>query len=336
MVVSIGDLHLSDDREWSYQVSKDAIEFILTHELNNKNNVFIFLGDITDKSTVSGAVTDLILTLFKGIKAKETYICMGNHEGILKHGKLSTTYDFLENSEIKNELQTKLSIIRKIETKDIENMTTLFLPHIYFEESSSLKDYESLPPEIKDKSYDLIIGHITDSRCNFPSSDKVDISYLKTKQLLLGHIHSGELEDLGYQGSLIPNSVAESEVPRFIRTIEKREDAVIVNKHEIPKLLEYKEVNFPDYLPRTKAKTIVWTINNCTDPEIAKLHYKFPDMYIRKCVYVSQLDKDEFNKMITTSDSLTSFSVFLKDWLDSKKTEISEKLQNKIKHYAKV
>lgn len=336
MIVSIGDLHLSDDREWSYQVSKDAIEFILTHELNNKDNIFIFLGDITDKNTVSGAVTDLILTLFKGIKAKETYICMGNHEGRIKHGRLSTTYDFLENPEIRQEMQTRLSIIKKMEVKIIDNMSTLFLPHIYFEESTSLKDYENLPSEIKDREYDLIVGHITDSRCNFPSLDKIDISYLKTKQTLLGHIHSGELECLGYQGSLVPNSTVESDAPRFVRTIEKKGDEIAISKYDIPKLLEYKEVSFPEYLPRTKAKTVVWTINNCTDPEVAKLHYKLPNMFIRKCVYVSQLDKEEFNKMITTSDSISSFSLFLRDWLDSKKTTISEKLQDKIKYYAKV
>ena len=44
MIVAISDLHLSDSRPWSLEVSNKIIDFIINHSLNNSDNEVIFGG----------------------------------------------------------------------------------------------------------------------------------------------------------------------------------------------------------------------------------------------------------------------------------------------------
>ncbi len=330
MIVCLGDLHIDDSRPWGMKVSEDVVDFIIKHPYNNPENDFILLGDITDKPFVHGSITKLLHTLFQGLKYKNTYICMGNHEGKVRNGIVATTYDFIEEPDFNKTLTSKVRIVKKLEAISIEGLNTLFLPHIYATESTSLKDYENLPESVTNIEYDLIVGHITDSRLGFPSTDKVDISKLKSKNVIMGHIHSGEYLDRGYIGSVVPNNTAETSFPRYIVTIDKG----IISKEELPKLLEYKEVTYPEYLTRTKAKTVVWTVNNCTDEEMARSHYKNPDMFIRKCIYTSQIDKEGFKDIVNSSSSIENFTFFLNDWLNVKGASISESVKKKIQHYS--
>jgi len=330
MIVALGDLHLDDSRPWGMKVSQDVVDFIINHPSNIKDNDLILLGDITDKPFVHGSITTLLHTLFQGLKYKNTYICMGNHEGKVRNGEISTTYDFLEEPDFNKTLASNIQIIKNYKAINIEGLNTLFLPHIYASENASLKDYENLPEEVTKITYDLIVGHITDSRLGFPSTDKVDISKLKSKNVIMGHIHSGEYFDRGYIGSVIPNNIAESAFSRYILYIDKG----VISKEALPILLEYKEVTFPEYLTRSKAKTIVWTVNNCTDEEMARSHYKNPDMFIRKCVYTSQIDKEAFKNVINSSSTIENFTFFLNDWLDIKGSAINDSLREKIRYYS--
>ncbi len=334
MIVAYGDLHIGSDRPWSYKVSKDIVTHIITSELNNESNDLILTGDVTDKNTVDGSVTDLLHELFENLKYKNTYICLGNHEGRIKHGKLSTTYDFVENASYQTKLKSHISIVKKMTEININGINTLFLPHIYYTENSSIKDYEKLAKEVADKKYDLVIGHITDSRLDFPSTEKVDISPIKAEQFIMGHIHSGAYADLGYLGSMIPNSVSENDFPRYEVTISKNGSKVEKNSIPLPKFLEYLEVAYPNPLFRTKAKTVVWTFINCADEEMARTHYEAPDMFIRKCSYTTQIDKDGFQDIVNNTSSLQTFKFYLNTWMETKSETLTDSLRGRIEQYS--
>lgn len=330
MIVSYGDLHLSSDRPWSLQVSNDVINFIINNPLNNKDNTLILLGDITDKSVVDGSVTDLLIKLFENLKYKETYICMGNHEGRVKNNVVSTTYDFIENEEYSQKLQSKIKIVRELWKTEIEGLTTLFLPHVYAQDGKSNKDYAHLTLDIIiNTEFDLLVSHLTDSRLSFPSPDKVDISYIKSKFKLMGHIHSGEYADLGYVGSMVPNSVSENDFPRYEVIIENKDT---LKKNPLPKFLEYCEVAFPEPLMRTKGKTVVWTFTNCLSENQAKDHYK-KDLFIRKCLYSSAIDKEGFKEVLEKSSSIEGFKYYLNDWIQTAKDKLNQNLIEKIQYY---
>jgi hypothetical protein len=335
MVVVYGDLHISSDRPWSLDVSKKVCDTIIGHESNKEENSLILTGDITDKNTVDGSVIDLLHYLFENLKYKNTYICVGNHEGRIKHKKLSTTYDFLENPKYKSHVLSSIHIIRELREVLVEGMSTLFLPHIYPTENKSLSYYSDLPKEIRDKEYDLILGHITDSRLSFPSTDKIDISYLKSKRNIMGHIHSGEYKDLGYLGSFIPNSVSETDFPRYRLLIKKEVTGILTETWEVlDPILEYKEVDYPSPLVRTKAPVVVWSFTNCADEEVARSFYKKPEMFIRKCTYSSQIDKDGFQDLIKNANSLQNFKFYLNDWMDNKAKALTTTLKSRIEYYA--
>jgi len=334
MIIIYGDLHIGSDRPWNYKVSKDIVSHIIMADTNNENNDLILTGDVTDKNTVDGSVTDLLHELFENLKYRNTYICLGNHEGRIKHNKLSTTYDFVENESYSHKLKSKVRIVKELAEIDIGGINTLFLPHIYFTENSSIKDYAKLPKEVIDKEYDLVIGHVTDSRLDFPSPDKVDISAIKAKQFVMGHIHSGEYGSLGYLGSMIPNSVSENDFPRYEIRIARNLDKVLKASFPLPKFLEYQEVTYPNPLTRTKAKTVVWTFTNCTDEELARTHYKDPDMFIRKCIYTTQIDKEGFKDVVSNASSLQNFQSSLQNWMETKAEGITDSLRNKIQHYS--
>jgi len=330
MVVSYGDLHLSSDRPWSLKVSNDVVDYIINNPLNNENNTLILLGDITDKAIVDGSVTDVLIRFFENLKYKETYICMGNHEGRIKNNIISTTYDFTENEEYRKKLTSKVKIVRELWGTEIEGLKTLFLPHVYAQDGKSLKDYASSQLDtIRETNFDLLVSHLTDSRLPFPTPDKVDISYIKANIKLMGHIHSGEYSDLGYVGSFIPNSVSENDFPRYEVVIENKDS---VKKNPLPKLLEYCEVKFPEPLIRTRGKTVVWTFTNCLSENQAKDYYK-KDLFIRKCVYSSNIDKEGFKEVLEKSSSIEGFKYYLNDWISIAKDRLNPVLIEKLQYY---
>jgi len=326
MVIAIGDLHLSNSRPWSEKVSNGVIDYILSLPYNNNSNIFVFLGDLTDKAKVDGSVTEMLNRLFYGIKAKETHVVMGNHEGEISNKKISLTYDFVENLF---GLNTMVHIHREYKKINLEGNNCLVLPHVYSTDDVGLSIYSNLPKDYSETEYDFIFGHITDSRCTFPSPDRVDISYLKSRNNVLGHIHAGD-PVLGYLGSVVPNSVSEND---FVRNIGIINNGVLSYEAITNTILEYKEITYPDVLFRCKAKNVVWTVNNAQDPDLIRSHYGRPEMYIRKCNYVSNVDSEKFREIVSSNETEKGKEYFLEDWIKTK--DISDILKAKIRSYSK-
>jgi hypothetical protein len=278
MLIVIGDLHLSDERPWSYKVSKEIVDYILNNPLNNESNEVIFLGDLTESAFNSGQVFELLHSMFLGLKFKRIYILIGNHDTKKnKQGQTTLSYSFLKNEFFEN-----VSIINEPTIIETEGMTVFALPWKFdMKEYNNLKGFED--------EYDLIVGHFMDNTVKIPG-ETIDISYLKSKYVCLGHIH--DKNHPRYCGSIVPNSIEGAGLPRFIRTYTKEKGETLV---KVPPIMDYHFVTFPKELPKVKTHNPVWTIMNCKDEAIAKAQYG--DIFIRKAVYDISMDKEAFAKL---------------------------------------
>jgi hypothetical protein len=324
MIKILGDVHLSDEREWSYEVSYNIVKYIINDKDNIKDNILILEGDITEKAFISGRIIRLVHELFSGLKYKLVLLQVGNHDLKLdKNGNISLIYEYIKTD-------INLQNITIIENPTIFNYDNkykiLLLPHILADGIKSLKDYEHLSSEFSNNNYTLICGHFNDTSIPIPA-ECIDISYLKTKYVVLGHYHN---PNNNYIGSIVPNSTKEAGYDRRYAVLEKD----ILTYIPIPKLLEYHSVNYPEPLIKD-AVTNVYTIYNCIDKSIARQLYG--NIYIKDCISTPNtiINTISTNTDISLSETLSYsdlFSLFTKDPLSNKYSEL---ILNKAKQYLK-
>lgn len=296
-LVTVGDLHLQSDRPWGLEVGEETVKWIIENEHNDPKNTLVLLGDLTEKSVLTGSVYTLLMKLFTGLKYKKTYILVGNHDGKMGSRGADVVYDFLKDPEIKSKLSTNIEVIHEVKNLLIDNAyNCLFLPHIFPDGTHSNKDYANLPAEFKDKQYDIVFGHFTNTSVTY-MGEKIDVSYLKSLCWAFGHIHNPSEQ---YLGSLVPNSIAEAQQIRQIRVYEATPSGVRQTiEHLDRNICDYYTVNFPDPLPATTAIIPIFTVTNCKDISVARQQYG--EIYIRKVVYDISMDSEAFSAM---SDSL--------------------------------
>ncbi len=299
MVVSLGDLHFSDNRPWSFEVSKEVVKHIINSPENNPSNTLVLLGDLTEAAMLSGQMYELLLDLFVGLRYNNTYVIVGNHDRKAnRQGKLVLAYKFLQDPKKKKLFTSNIKVIDTVEEISIEDNKCLFLPYIFSDSGYDWKYYESLPDDIKNTHYDIIFGHYTDSS-NISFKDRiVDTSYLKTKYWCIGHQH---LPGGNYLGSVIPNSTSEANHKRYQRHYFKVGKDTEYSNLELPVFSDYYSITYPDSLPVVPAKFPVWTIHNCASEEIAKEQYG--NLYIQKCIYQSTIDISELKDLGVFSGS---------------------------------
>jgi DNA repair exonuclease SbcCD nuclease subunit len=281
MIVCIGDLHLSDSRPWSWEVSNKIVDFIIKHPLNSPDNTAILLGDVTEDAFLSGQVFDLMAKLFSSLKFKHTYVLVGNHDlKKNKQGQLTLSFEFLKRKLFRFDT---ITVINEDYDFTIDGVKVLALP---WKPVDMKKEYESFPDV--GNTYDLLVGHFQDKSINIPG-ETIDIDYINAKFICLGHIH--DKDHPRYIGSIIPNSIDGAGLPRYFRTYEKDKETLI----PIPHIMDYCSVNFPDPLPKVDVDIPVWTVYNCKDEATAKAHYG--DIYIRKAVYDVSMDKEAMKRL---------------------------------------
>lgn len=285
MVIALGDLHLSDNRPWSYEVSKEIVKFITSSKYNVASNTLVLLGDLTESAFLSGMLYELLLNLMVGLKYKDIIILVGNHDKKPnKQGRLSLSYKFLQNKNIHKLFpNNNIQVIDSISELTLEGMNCLMLPYIFSDSGKDFSYYENLPEEYR-KHYDIVFGHFTDNSDLGIKEKTVDVSYLNTDYWCLGHQHNPGSH---YIGSIVPNSTSEANKVRSIQIFEKA-GKVKRTLETIPVISDYYTVNFPEALPEVTAHIPIWTVLNCASEEIAQEQYG--KMYIQKCIYKATMD----------------------------------------------
>jgi DNA repair exonuclease SbcCD nuclease subunit len=317
MLVAIGDLHLSDSREWSFDVSERVVDYIIKWNMNNPTHSAIFLGDFTEDTLLTGRLFSLLLKLFTSLKFKKTYVVVGNHD--LKKDKNNNLYlafEFLRHPLF----QDKIEIVEEYRQGVIEGLNVVILPWIHPDGTHSVKDYENpqnYPSALVPGGRDIVFAHFQDTTSE-KQGDKVNIDWIKTKFYCIGHIHKPGLR---YIGSVIPNKWDERNEVRTVRFYAREDGKATETTYPIPVFTDYYSIKFPEPLPQVPAQVPVWTIFNCKDEATARQQYG--DIYIRKALYDIAMDNEalaDLNRSMVTKDKISIDKMF-NSWLDEAKLE---------------
>lgn len=315
MILAIGDLHLSDSRPWSYDVSKRLVDWISNAEWNNPKHVAVFLGDITEDTFLSGRLFYLMLDLFNNMRFKKTYVLVGNHDlREDKNNHLSLTYEFLRDQRFNGDGHVQI-IDKPIEIGE-EQMYFLALPWLHSDGRLSVADYSKLKSDI---NFDILFGHFQESTIKLPG-DHVDIEQIKTKYHCFGHIHNPSQR---YIGAAIPNKWDEAGFIRSFRWYEKSDTGHNVMEviYPIPVFTDYYAVTFPEPLPQVPAQVPVWTVFNCKDEATARQQYG--NIYIRKAIYDVTMDTEAFSSLNASMSNKSGISVkqMFQEWINKAEVE---------------
>ena len=264
-LVVCGDIHLQN-KEPKKSNAIDTLNWIFDNkELNNKNNSLLLLGDMCEVNSpfeLYGIFVDLFTN--KSSFAK-VWIIQGNHDCINMSSVLSL-FAPLKNVEV----------IQEWKIIDFYNTKILALPyynHESTERKSMVEVYSHLykDEEIKDTEFDYCCGHLEDETNHF-SKKYCDLSQLKVKHFLHGHIHNGNAWDGGhYLGSACVNSVAERNIDKKIAIIDgETKECEFVT---LPKFMEYYTVEYPNKLEKPKTRYAIFTVKNALDKNVALEEY---------------------------------------------------------------
>ena len=314
----LGDIHFSASRPWRLEMGDSFLNWLADVEVQ-PDSYLILLGDLSDSAVNPGKVISQLEKLAQIVskKFKKTFILKGNHDEKVYQDEPHLSFEFLGLKPNIQILDTPADQIT------IGDFNVLALPHYsYRTDLPAFWDYYAdLPAEIKDKEYDLTIGHFADSSA-YVFDRQVNISYLKTKVLALGHIHTRE--NLHYTGSVYPCKISEEITthPRAMWHLTKRDGIVSRKEIPLPIFCSFKYWDYPKPLPeKIPGTSIVWTIKNCDIESVAKAHYK--DAHIRGVASAFQPTRDKGT--ISSEEGFTALDpeqVF-KDWLIESKSVLS-------------
>ena len=258
-----GDVHFSDNRSYHYQAGEAFLKFYKDLKENNPDNIAIFLGDLCENKVINGKVIEQLNKLFRYSRFKKVYVLVGNHD-VLHKANVGTCLVY----EFARDLPNVVILEKPAEVLNIGKLKVLSLPHFNFiPNTPPMYDYyNNLPKDTLSQSYDLCIGHFTDSTTvTFHGSKTVDLSPVNAKRVLLGHIH----QPGGYYvGSIYALNPLQNDLKKQ-RKIHVYDDGTQSWEHiTLPNFVQFNEITFKDRLPKTDALIDVWTIFNCNDPSL--------------------------------------------------------------------
>lgn len=265
-LVVCGDIHLQCN-EPKRSNAIDTLNWIFNNEeLNRENNDLLMLGDIAEINSpfkIYSVYVDLFTNKSRFNKIR---IIQGNHDTV----SIDSILDLF--SPLKN-----VEIITDWKVIDFYNTKILALPYYNHEgiafKKSMVETYSHLyeNEEIKDVEFDYCMGHIEDETNHF-SKKYCDLSQLKVKHFLHGHIHTCNLHKGGrYLGSVCMNSSSESGNTKYLAIIDgKTKEYELL---EVPKFLEYYEVEYPNKLPKIETRYGIFLVKNALDKNIVIEEY---------------------------------------------------------------
>ncbi len=265
-LIVVGDIHLQD-KEPKKSNGIDTLNWIFDNkDLNNEKNDLLMLGDIAEINSpfkIYSVYVDLFTNKSRFNKIR---IIQGNHDTV----SIDSILDLF--APLKN-----VEVITDWKVIDFYNTKILTLPFYNHEGVASKKSmvetyshlYEN--EEIKDTEFDYCCGHLEDETNHF-SKKYCDLSQLKVKHFLHGHIHTCNLDKGGrYLGSACMNSSTEHGNTKYLAIIDGETKEYELK--EIPKFMEYYTVEYPNKLEKPKTKYAIFTVKNVLDKNTALEEY---------------------------------------------------------------
>lgn len=310
-LIVCGDIHLQC-REPKKSQCLDFLNWLFNQDFNNENNSLLFLGDLCEINSPYELYEVYVDYFVNHSKFEQIFILQGNHDC----ANISTVLSLFRPLP-------KVKVITEWCYKNYYNTSLLFLPHFNHESTdkkSMVETYSNLYNEINDE-FDYGFGHIEDNTEHF-SKKFCDTSKLKVKTWLNGHIHTENITKGGhYLGSATLNSSTESGNTKYLAIIDGETKEYELK--EIPKFMEYYEVEYPNKLPKIETKYGIFLVKNALDKNIVVEEYSKQakemgfDFYtrrisIKKAVEDNTLTKksekptfDQFAKSVELKDEIS-------------------------------
>ena len=252
-LITVGDIHLQNSVPKRYQ-GLDFLKWLFSQEFNNKNNYLLLLGDLCEVNSPYELFEVFMDYFLNKSKFKKIYIVQGNHDCV----NLSTILALFRPLP-------NVEIITDVTSFKLENTNMIFLPYYNHEGTSKIpmvERYSNLESEFTE-NYSYGFGHIEDDTEHF-SKKFCDTSKLKVSTWMNGHIHTSNIQNGGhYLGAPILNSSTESgKIPYIARINLESKDYELI---EVPKFLEYYEVEYPNKLPKIDTKYGLFLVKNSID-----------------------------------------------------------------------
>jgi len=312
-IIIFGDDHIRYDEPF-FSAKKDYFQWVIQQDFNNKDNIAIHVGDLFHSNHPTPREYDLAYWFLQKLRFSKVFILSGN--GIHEYNRVKETYAIKPLDRIDN-----VEIIIKPQESKLGNLNILFLPWIpsrYYNDMTMREWYEGLP----EKEYDYIFGHFAHKEFY---GTEIDISQLKGKKRM-GHIH---VPDDEYVGVNTITRADEKGIHCRLNCIDMftGEEELI----EIPKFLDYYEVEYPNKLPdNIEARYSIWTVTNAPSKEKAEQKYSY--IYIKNIVLDNKSLSRSNNKNTNITGKKASireyFDFFIQDYGISK--EIEKKLRSVI------
>lgn len=270
-ILFFGDVHFYGSKKYFIDAGDMFIEHVKSMPDNTSNNIAVFLGDLVETFVNEGIVFDQLHKLFDVMNFKKVYVLTGNHD--LKKGRSGhehVAYEFIKKYE-------NVIVLDQPSKVDIEGYKCLALPH--YNAITNLPPmyeyYSNLPTSLINDEYDFVIGHFTDSSLDV-FGRTVDLSKVKTKKLILGHIHVRSNKN--YIGSIFALNPLQNATDRAVWIL----DNGTWSESPLPNLIQFFDVTFPDALPEDAkdCKIPIYTVFNChSESDISKI---YGDIYVRQ------------------------------------------------------
>jgi len=316
MIIIEKDKHIKETEPF-FSAIQAYDSWVLEQEFNNDQTTFISLGDLFHNALPTPKEYDEAEKFFAKSKFKKIILLAGNHD-----------FSGTRNSHSILPLQNnpRIELILEPCQKVIEGKTFLFLP--YYTQSSVLPPmkeyYSNLPEEYKINDY--ILYHFDDETIQYGKHKTgIDISYLKGTRVG-GHIHKSQKN---YELGMPVQS-------RFDEKGEKNNLLSIADKAtyiEVPKFLDYYEVEYGKDLPKVEALYQIWDIKNAPSNKQARKFYKekYSSIHIRDIEVKEQKEDEITHKGETKKSILEYFNYYIEkrtdlpDWTKDRLRELIQK-----------
>jgi len=325
----LGDLHFSDNNEWSIPSIEKFIEWF--HSLYiEPNSILIQLGDVFDRAANYGITIKLVTQFFRiaSQKFEKIYVLGGNHDFVFRKNIYQYATNYL------NESFENIHFIYRHIILEVNNKTIALFP------------FQKIPGKILDKYYseelenvyyncDIVCGHVgIEEKGTFFGGMNISKFKPDTK-FILGHIHTrnGQYKNY-YTGSILPFKINEdqTEEPRILNIYDI--DTNTFSSINIPKIIKFEIANFGDTLhdldKPDDGLIRLYTIKNCKHLHEAKSQY--PNYYIYNIEKPNKIDNkisvSKQNLLMTPQEALSLMIKEQKIILKRKTLQVIQELLN--------
>lgn len=309
-VILFGDQHVTHEEPF-FQVKKDYFQWVTMHDLNNESNIAIFVGDFFHSNEPTPKEYEMVHKFLDRLKhMKDIYILSGNGIHEFNRSKVNWAIDPLNTHK-------NVTLIKQPEVYNIGNLKILFLPWVpgkFFNDLTMKEWYEDLT-EYKDKEFDYIIGHFCHKEF---FGHKINISYLNTKNIRMGHVHIPDGEYVGVD-TITRYDEKGINCQLNVIDIETKEEETI----DIPKFFDFYTIKFGD---EVDVETLYFKLDITDAPNKEKVYQKYGNYYIRYISLESEQKDDSDENTVRKFDRNDFITKFIED--KKVKKGVEEKLRS--------